>query len=688
MSEFQKFAQQVHQRYLDLAKNELFITVEDGNELFEEYLQVFPEGTNPIYKERTEHDCSCCKNFIRNIGKVVAIVNGKLESVWSIKNAEHPYDVVAQALDAYVTSRPIIGLFRSSEHQYGAPSTKQLLESGAVKTWNHFHGQVQKMHYTKVVDQVKGNYATTVQVFQRGLEELTLDALDTVIDLIGQKSLYRGEEFLASIKAFRKAKMEYSKLEGIQRSIYAWSNADSPASRFRNSAIGTLIQDLSEGMELEKAVKSFESKVAPANYKRPTALITPRMVQDAMKTIEELDLRNSLERRFAKLSDISVKNVLWVDNSVANKMRDGLEQMLLDAAKVPVKTDVKAEDIAIEDFMEKILPAAHSIEMLVKNAHSGNFMTLTAPAHENSGKLFKWNNDFAWSYSGNIADSAIRQAVQARGGRVDGVFRFSHSWNYDKRNCSLMDLHVFMPGNNREAVNCVHDKYGNDERVGWNHRSHHRSGGVQDVDYTAAAPEGYVPVENITFPDIKRMPEGKYVCQIHNWALREPTKAGFRAEIEFGGQVFQYEHPRPLRNKEWVTVAEVTLKNGVFTIQHHLQPSCASKDVWNVKTETFVKVRTLLHSPNHWDDQAIGNKHYFFILEGCKTDEPVRGIYNEFLSGNLDKHRKVFEILGDKTKCQPTEDQLSGLGFSSTRGDTVTVLVKGPKLHKSYNIKF
>ena len=71
-------------------------------------------------------------------------------------------------------------------------------------------------------------------------------------------------------------------------------------------------------------------------------------------------------------------------------------------------------------------------------------------------------------------------------------------------------------------------------------------------------------------------------------------------------------------------------------------------------------------SPNHWDGQTIGNKHYFFMLEGCTNPDPVRGFYNEFLSEDLRPHRKVFEALSSSMKCIPTKDQLSGLGFSST----------------------
>ena len=41
-------------------------------------------------------------------------------------------------------------------------------------------------------------------------------------------------------------------------------------------------------------------------------------------------------------------------------------------------------------------------------------------------------------------------------------------------------------------------------------------------------------------------------------------------------------------------------------------------------------------SPNYWDNNSVGNKHWFFVLEGIKNDKPTRGIYNEFLSAELE----------------------------------------------------
>ena len=46
---------------------------------------------------------------------------------------------------------------------------------------------------------------------------------------------------------------------------------------------------------METAVKAFEAKVAPANYKRPTALITAGMIKKAMADIAEMGLEPALD---------------------------------------------------------------------------------------------------------------------------------------------------------------------------------------------------------------------------------------------------------------------------------------------------------------------------------------------------------------------------------------------------------
>jgi hypothetical protein len=660
MNEFQAFSKAIAARFATMSQHELYTVDITPDAVWDIYIASFPEGTNPIYKTKTEHECSTCRNFVRNLGNVVAVIDGVVMSVWGEMGTvlPAPYDTVVREMDALIASHPITSLYRASELQYGAVETKSLLEGGEVKRWNHFCGKMLPRHIDKGGAAV-GAYNTTVSVFKRGLEELKPEALRDVIGLIESNALYRGEEHKAAVVAFAAVQGKYIETGD---NAFLWSQAGLPVARFRNTVIGTLVQDLSEGVPLEDAVRSFETKVAPTNYKRTTALITPAMVKDAMKTITELGLEPALERRFANLGDITINNVLWADSGVRGLMKGGALDVLMKAATSKPVKDGEATHISMETFMANILPKATSMEMLVKGTHMSNFVSLTAPVHPDTGQLFKWANDFAWSYDGNITDSIKEKVKQAGGNVTNAVLRISLAWfNYDD-----LDLHVLTPDGARIYFG--------------NKRVQH---GALDVDMNAGGGKTRTPVENVSFTTAV---DGMYTVMVDQFSQRETADVGCALEIESGGKLVQLAHTGAMRVKHQPFV-KLYVKGGVI-VKMELAPGVVGggvpQDKWGIRTENFVKVNTLMYSPNYWDGNAVGNRHWLFMLDGCKNPMPTRGIYNEFLNSALEKHRKVFEVLGDKTKCPVTDDQLSGLGFSSTRGDTVIVRASG----QLFNIAF
>ena len=650
---FKAFADKVNAKFLLMAQQpELFVVNVSKEELWETYLESYPDDYNQIFRERRTHDCQTCASFVKRLGKVVTSQNNQLDSIWNVEGLEYPYDVVAKAMHELVISHAISNVFRSSEALAGKEYNIEANEAGPIR-WEHFYADIDQAFVTQEVASTVGEISTIVGVYKRALDEFSIEALESTIELCDE--IYRGAEFKQTVLNFLDFKVAYEK--SGQSQYFAWNTYRQAPAKIRNSAIGTLIIDINEGTDLEEAVAKYEKVVAPENYKRTTAVVTERMKQDAIKTIDELGMRDSLPRRHARLEDISVANVLYASASAQTVMKDPLLEAMggNDAAisipSNPIKVDV-------DRFFSTILPNSSKIEALVENRHLSNFVSLVAPVNPDAPNMLKWDNNFSWSYKGEVTDS-MKERVKAAGGSITGDLRFSIQWNEEGTEGSNdLDAHCSSP--------LSHIYYG-DKRG--------RCGGQLDVDITdpnSQTKDG-IAVENITWDCVQDMVDGTYTFAVNNFARTNTT--GFRAEIEMLGEVFQFDYSKALRTKETIEVATITLKDGKFTINCNLNSSSAAKTEWDVTTQQFQEVSTIMLSPNHWDDKAIGNKHFFFMLEGCKNPDQVRGFYNEFLNEDLRKHRKVFEVLSSNMKCAPDDHQLSGLGFSSTQRNTLIVKV-------------
>ncbi len=654
------FQQSVAAQFKRMSAWPLFRVNATKDEMWDTYLNSFPEGTNPLYRKRTEHDCSCCRHFIRDMGNVVAISpDGHLETIWDGNVTEPAYQAVARAMEMLIRQRSITDTFLHDSPTAGTAKNFEETVDGA-KTWTHFFVNVPSQYITKRSDiPTKLNATRTAHgVFKRGLEELTVDALDTVLDLIAQNSLYRGEEHKFAVNAFRTAKLAYD--ASPRKELFTWAIAGTqPGSvtGFRNTSIGQLVIALSEGKELEDAVKAFEAMVAPTNYKRPTALVTKAMIEAAKTKVEELGLTSALERRYATLADITINNVLFADRAARKEM--GVFDMLTPTKAASAQAFDKVEEVPIEKFLLSILPNATALEIMVDNGHTGNFMSLVAPADPTARSLFKWANNFSWSYNGDVADS-MKKRVKAAGGNVTGDLCCRLSWEYRDD----LDFHM-------------HEPHGGHIYCGTRH-SRSPCGGKLDVDANGASGMMDHPVENIFYADRKTMADGFYRLRVNNYFRRDTDNKGFEVEIEFDGKIHHMVYDKAVGQGATVDVAEIAYskKNG-FEIISSLPATSASKVVWGVPTMAFSKVSAIMLSPNHWDAQGVGNRHYFFMLDGCRNEGKARGFYNEFLKSDLDAHRKVIEMVGAKMKTETSEQQLSGLGFSSTQRNAVLCRVTG-----------
>lgn len=654
--------------YVEKNNSTLYETDIDKDVLWEVYLSSFPEGTNKMYRKRREYDCGHCRNFIKTIGGAVAIVDGKIHTIWEIDTDDVVFQPVVDALRTYVESKPIKDIWRHFTNTVGVKSTNEYTEDKQIIKWTHMYTPIPERLLERKSDipTAKAKVRDRKNVFKRSLDEITEEAVDTVLELIASNTLYRGQEWERVLKDFRKYQREYNGLSDEEKDTYTWTKAmtiGDVIGRIRNHSIGTLLVNISEGMDLDNAVKAYENVVAPANYKRPKAIFTKKMLEDAKKTVTDLGYMDSLQRRFAKLDDITVNNILFCNRDAAPRIQGGLDifdEMSKEVAVNPKKFS-KVEEISAEKFVSDVLPTAKELEVLFENRHKKNMVSLIAPVNKDAKNMMKWSNPFSWAYSGNMTDSEMKERVKNAGGAVDGVLRFSIQWNAGTDwNRDDFDAHCKTP--------CQH--------IFFSHMVDHVTRGRLDVD--VINPEkGKPAVENITWADKSEMVDGDYEFFVHNYCHSNGT-SGFTAEIEFDGQIYEFEYDQPLRQGQNVPVATVTLKDGVFTIKEKLPSTTSSREIWGVNTNQFVSVTVMCYSPNYWDEQTgIGHKHYLFMLNGCVNEDTPNGFFNEFLKQELVQHKRVFEALGSKMHVADDPNQLSGIGFSSTKRDDVIVKVKG-----------
>ena len=327
MDGFLKFKEALQDHFNEMQKDvtHLFEVNVDKDELWNIYLDSFPAGTNNIFRERREHDCSCCRQFIKNIGAAVIIKDNQVHTIWELELNDSTYQPVCDALDAFVKAHKVTDIYTTTFQKMGTDFNFEEID-GRSHRWDHFFLELPSKFVNKSNssnEEIKGQFRDTRNVFKRSLDEITMDALDTILELINSNTLYKGEEWKTVLTEFKKYKKEYDKLTSeSDKELYAWEKsvtAGIAIGRIRNHSIGTLLVNVSEDMDLDTAVKKYEQITAPSNYKRSKPIFTQKMLENAQKKITELGYLDSLPRRYATLDDITINDILFSNKDSAKR---------------------------------------------------------------------------------------------------------------------------------------------------------------------------------------------------------------------------------------------------------------------------------------------------------------------------------------------------------------------------------
>lgn len=681
--------QQLQARFIEMCNTgKLFKSSVSGQQVWENYLNGFTKEDNPIFRDpnSSTHNCNNCHNFVRRYGNIVAINStGNIMTIWdnvAIKKFYNSAVTISNLLqttkiqDVFfetfneLNSLPYEKCSKNNENfqlgtnvNYKQYAAKEVAKYGVVNTkdvytFNHLHLFLPKQFVDttgKSIEAIMAEYRDAKNVFQRAMVEIPLDTLNLVKDLIIQGSLLDGQTHLYKVEQFIPLKQQYD--IAVNKDTWCWVNSYKlPFAKFKNELIGVLCSELAEGKELNEACQSWNKRVDPANYMKATAPITKKQIEEAKKFVEENGYEESFNRRFATIDDIKASEILHVNIGTGQIPSVSIFDSVKSTSTRHKRSEFdKVEEVSIDKFMTDILPTCTSVEAYLENRLEGNMVSLTTSNIKESKPIFKWSNNYSWTFNGNLAGkSQIKENVKAVGGKITGILRCSLQWNdEDTKGTIDFDLHCKTPFT----------------EIYYSYKKDPRTGGWLDVDMINPR---HIGIENITWQTALK--DGEYKFFVRNYSGHTRHK-GFKAEIEFDGNTYNYYCNNVFTGD--VRIATVTVTNGIMSIEHHLPESTSSKDLYSLSTNEFHKVNLVCLSPNHWGENNVGNKHYFFMLDNCKCLTSIRSFHAENLISELAQHRKVLEVLGNTTMINPTDKQLSGLGFNATVRDELVLRLSG-----------
>ena len=647
---FSTFADKVAKQFKQMTKNNqpLFVSGIEKDELWNLYLESIPAEENPIFRTNRYYDANYDKNFIRHVGRLMTIENNQLVSVWDVKDNSFFGDVT-KVLSKAVKDAGIARFYATKEHTAGHKPSLDNHDKDLV--WTHFYTEIPEFYRVtssfQSPEEISGKVNTNASVLKRSITEVSEETIKTVLELIDDNNIYRGFEHKTTLENWLTHISNYKKAKNPD--LYVWEKATGSSINLRNTVIGSLIVDLENGVDLEDAVKSFEAKVAPSNYKRTQSLVTPKMIQDAQEKLTELGLLDSIERRFAVETDIPREHVLFSSQEV--KALNVFDDLVADAKKSTKKVDVsKTKNILLSDFLAKINDY-QQIELLPLAGIASQQMVLTTATKDDAKNLFKWHNPFAWAYINSDTTDAIKARVKEMGGNVEADVRVSLSWHTGED----LDLHA--------KKSPSHIYYSNKRSMG----------GYLDLDMNGIdKQDNDNPVENLIWLNKNDFPKDKVAIEVDHYGghNNDPMRYGFDIQVEILGEITTYRYESKF-TKRHHPVLSLTYKNGKIVIDN-VNPELKLINKSSVDTK-FITVDHIMLSPNYWNAE-VGNKHVFFTTKDFDLEQDVRGFFNEYLDNDLNEHRKVFEILGNRTKISDNkENALRGYGFSTTMDNQLIV---------------
>lgn len=368
---------------------------------------LFLDGLPAEYRQH--YACRSCSKFLETYGNLVTITpDGTTKSVFWDETVVPPFFVKAvKAMRLRVEKARVSGVFHSAEKSWGIVSNK-----GPTRTWNHMSATPSARRLrdtTQTAFQAMAALTEDHGMLSRALNDCSMDVAGKTVSLIKSGALYRADKIEAAAQWF--FSMHIVREAAKNKENATWLCVASAPTGFchvRSNVIGSLLEDVKNGLDVKAIAARFAERMDPLTYRRPTAAPSAGQVDAAEKVVEALGVVPAFARRYANLADFRTPDaVLWTHAEVSARpaseslKKTGVFDHL--KAKTPegATLDIPPRLMTWEKFARDILPGVAALAYRVPLV--GPFCALTTAADPEAPPILQWDslekrNPVSWSF--------------------------------------------------------------------------------------------------------------------------------------------------------------------------------------------------------------------------------------------------------------------------------------------------
>lgn len=377
----------------------LFTTKVDPKEVWGTFLHSLPAEV------RQHYNCHSCRQFVERFGGLVKIseTGQALPLVWwNPTSVPEFFKGAVWKCYELVVGAGISGVFYSSAPMWGTPRTP---DPKANRVWTHLHGRPAEIFKAPIVtaEQAMAEKLEEHGMLLRALDDYPAPLVAEALRVLRSDALSRSEKALAVAEWFADLHEKVGTRPRSSTALWlAVATAPVGFAHVRTTVISTLLDDVKEGLPFVTIKRRWDEKLNPLAYQRPQAPPKAGAIDVAEKLVEKLGVERSLERRFARLTDVPDYARLWAPRAPEEPAQTGgtfghLRSIRREPAVKRVA--LPPGKMSWAKFRLTVLPLANKLE--VELPARGPYFALTAPTHADAPNVFQWDNAIGWYFHGD-----------------------------------------------------------------------------------------------------------------------------------------------------------------------------------------------------------------------------------------------------------------------------------------------